>query len=70
MSPVPPKISLEKTYTSFMTSCFAAVTFVIVLAWFLRRQRQVIKVDPRCTSDSTAVAVPIAQSYITFKHPF
>ena len=30
--------------------CFAAFKLVIVLAWLLRRQHHVIKVDPRCMS--------------------
>ena len=39
-----------------MTVRFATVTPFIVLAWFLLRhimlrQRHVIKVDPRCTSE-------------------
>ena len=34
-----------------VTVWFAALEVVIVLAWFLWRQRHVIKVDPRCTSE-------------------
>ena len=33
----------KKTLTSFITVC---LPLVIVLVWFLRRQRHVIKVDP------------------------
>ena len=49
---------LLKKITSFTTVWVAVITLVIVLAWFLWRQRHVIKVDPRCTSEVWFHGIP------------
>ena len=65
------------TLTSFISVCFAAITLVIVLAWFLRRQRRVMSASgyqrsslyikgqiPR-NSEEWAGAVLIGSRYLT-----